>query len=63
MAAMSSRVEIKKVEARAHFKLMRLGLTNRIVNDWDFKPVDLDRRLPSDSKSNDESELTISISI
>ena len=38
-------------------KLMRLGLTNLIVDDSDFKPVDFDHRLQSDSKSNDKSEL------
>ena len=42
-----------------YIKLMRLEGTNRIVDDSDFKPVDFDRRLPSDSKSNDKSELTI----
>ena len=42
---------------------MRLGLTNRIVKDSDFKAVDFHRRLRSDSKSNDESESTIAISI
>ena len=40
---------------------MRLGLTNRIVDDLDFKVVDFDRRLRSDSKSNHESESTIAI--
>ena len=44
-------------------KLMRLGLTNRIVDDLDSKPVYFDRRLLSNSKSNDKSESTISISI
>ena len=36
-----------------HTKLMRLGLTNRIVDDSDFKPVDFDRRFQSNFKSND----------
>ena len=44
-------------------KLMRFGLMNRIVVDSDFKAVDFDRRLRSDSKSNDESESTIAILI
>ena len=44
-------------------KLMRLGLTNRIVNNLDSKPANFDRRFWSDSKSNDESELAIAISI
>ena len=44
-------------------KLMRLGLTNWIIDDSDFKPVNFDRRFQSDSKSNDEFESTIAISI
>ena len=42
-------------------KLMGLGLTNRIVDNSDFKLVDFDCWFPSDSKSNDESESTIAI--
>ena len=40
---------------RLAVKLMGLGLTNRIDDDSDFKLVDFDRRLQSDSKSNDKS--------
>ena len=42
---------------------MRFGLTNRIVDNSDFKAVNFDSRLRSNSKSNDESESTIAISI
>ena len=42
-------------------KLMRLGVTNQIVDDSDSKPVNFDRRFRSDSKSNDKFELTIAI--
>ena len=52
-----------KTFAAVNIKLVRLGLTNQIVGDWDFKPVNFDRRFQSDSKSNDESESTIAISI
>ena len=44
----------KKKQNRYFCKLMRLGLTNRIDDDSDSKPVDLDHRIWSDSKSNDE---------
>ena len=42
-------------------KLMPLEVTNRIVDDFDSKPTDFDRRFWSISKSNDEFELTIAI--
>ena len=64
---------LKKYQGAVHYhfgskdggknKLMRFGLTNWIVNDSDFKVVNLDRSLRSDSKSNDESESKIAISI
>ena len=44
-------------------KLMRLGLTNQIVDNSDFKQVDFDRQFLSNLKSNDKSESTISILI
>ena len=40
-------------------KLMWLGLTKRIVDNSDSKPVYFDRLLMSDSDSNEKSELTI----
>ena len=42
---------------------MRLGLTNRIVDDSDSKPVDIDHWFRSDSKSNDGFESAIAILI
>ena len=44
-------------------KLMQLELTNQIVDNSDFKPVNFDRWFQSDLKSNDIFELTIAISI
>ena len=44
-------------------KLMRLGVTNRIANDSDFKPFNFDCLFRSDLDFNDEFELTIAISI
>ena len=44
-------------------KLMRLGLTNWIVNDSDSKPIYFDHRFWSDLDSNDLFESTIAISI
>ena len=42
---------------------MELGLTNQIVNDSDSNLADFNRRFQSNSKSNDESELAITIMI
>ena len=53
----------QRLKKLLHDKVMRLGLMNRIIDDSDFKLVNFDCRLQSDSKSNDESELTIAISI
>ena len=44
-------------------KLMRFRDRNRIVDDSDSKLADFDRRFRPDSKSNDEIEWTITISI
>ena len=47
------------IKSHMYRKLMRFRLTNRIVEDSDFMTVDFVRRLQSDSKSNDESQLAI----
>ena len=47
----------------SYTKLMRLEVTNLIVDDLDFKPVNFDSPFGSDSKSNDGFESTIAISI
>ena len=44
-------------------KLMRLGVTNQMVDDSDSKPVNFNRWFWSDSKSNDGFESSIAILI
>ena len=54
---------VHTVNGPSGIKLMRLGLTNRIVNDSDSKSIYFNRRFRSDSDSNDLFESTIAISI
>ena len=44
-------------------KPMRLEVTNQIIEDLDSKQANFDRRFWSNSKSNDEFESTIMITI